>query len=163
MSQLKSTLAFCLLLFSISFTNYASSEPSVFSKTSFENLKKQKLGKRWLLILWSVDCPACFKELELIQKLRENMPDIEVVIVNADDNDEITIERQNILNTYNLSSLSNYYFGDGLGDQSRYLIDKNWYGELPRSYFIDENGKFHGKSGLVKEDLLKKWLVPELK
>jgi len=160
--KLITTLALYFLI-STAYTSSANAEPSIFTKTSFENIKQQNLGKKWLMILWSVDCPACFKELALIEKLQENTPDIAVVIVNVDDNDEVAIERKKIINSYELSSLANYYFGDGLGDQSRYLIDKNWFGELPRSYFIEENGKFHGKSGLVKEELVKKWLVPELK
>jgi len=50
-------------------------------------------------------------------------------------------------------------FADGEGDRNRYLIDANWYGELPRSYFVEPSGKFHGKSGLVSESLLTKWLL----
>ena len=55
-----------------------------------------------------------------------------------------------------------YHFADGQGDKNRFIIDSSWYGELPRSYFVEANGKFHGKSGLIKEALLTQWLMPEV-
>ena len=148
-----------LIVMMSSFSCFAFSEPQPFTKAKLEVIKQQYLGKQWLMILWSVDCPACFKELALIQKIRETKPDLNVVIINADDNDEINEERQKVMALYGLSTLTNLYFNDGEGDQARYIIDKSWYGELPRSYFVDTNGKFHGKSGLVNEKLIRKWLV----
>ena len=147
------------LVVALFFSDNASAESKVFSASTFKELKQQNLGKQWLMILWSVDCPACFKELALIQKIRAINSDINVVIINADDNDEVEDERQKVISSYELSSLQNYYFADGEGDQARFIIDSTWYGELPRSYFIESNGKFHGKSGLVNEKLVRKWLI----
>jgi thiol-disulfide isomerase/thioredoxin len=132
-----------------------------FSNDTFIKLKQQKLGKRWLLVLWSLDCPACFKELKLIQTMQTADPNtsLNVVYINADDNDEVEFERKQVLAVYNMLKAENFYFVDGQADRSRYQIDSNWYGELPRSYFVDEQGQFHGKSGLLDEDLIKKWLL----
>ena len=69
-------------------------------------------------------------------------------------------ERTEIIEKFSLNHLKNFHFVDGQSDQSRYIIDSTWYGELPRSYFVQSNGKFHGKSGLVKESTLIKWLAP---
>lgn len=156
---MKKLLACTVIIVTLFFSDYSFADPQVFSKTAFEEIKKQHLGKRWLMILWSVDCPACFKELALIQKLRVDNSDINVVFINVDDNYEVEDERQKVISSYELSSLQNYYFADGEGDQARYIIDSTWYGELPRSYFIESNGKFHGKSGLVKEKSVRKWLI----
>jgi thiol-disulfide isomerase/thioredoxin len=133
----------------------------VFSKSVFEAVKHQQLGKRWLMVLWSLDCPACFKELKLIQtlQLEQYGKALNVIFINADDTDEVNIERKQVLVSYEMSKFTNFYFADGQGDLSRYQIDPQWYGELPRSYFVDEQGKFHGKSGLLDEKLIKKWLV----
>jgi thiol-disulfide isomerase/thioredoxin len=137
----------------------ANAEIQEFSKAGFEQLKKENLGKQWLMVLWSVDCPACFKELALLKKIHQSQPDIAVIIVNADDNNEVDSERKKIIASYQLSSLPNYYFADNSGDESRYIIDSSWFGELPRSYFVTADGKFHGKSGLIDEQLMKKWLL----
>jgi thiol-disulfide isomerase/thioredoxin len=134
-----------------------------FSQESFIALKQQKLGERWLMVLWSLDCPACFKELKLIQAIQKSTPhkSLNVVYINADDTDEITFERKKILAFYEMHFYKNLYFVDGQADKSRYQIDSNWYGELPRSYFVDEEGKFHGKSGLLDEKLINEWLLIE--
>jgi len=130
-----------------------------FNEEVFSQIKAKNLNKQWLLILWSVDCPPCFKELELVQKLRAENQLSPVVIINVDDNDESAEQRAEIISQFQLGDLPNYYFKDGQGDVQRYLIDSQWYGELPRSYFIERNGEFHGKSGLLSEKLLINWLV----
>ena len=132
-----------------------------FSKCAFVEMKLQKLGERWLMVLWSLDCPACFKELKLMQTLQQKNKDkaLNVVFINADDNDEVAFERQQVIAFYEMDSFANFYFIDGQGDASRYQIDPQWYGELPRSYFVNEQGEFHGKSGLLDEALINKWLV----
>ncbi len=132
-----------------------------FSKLAFEKVKQQQLGKRWLMVLWSLDCPACFKELKLIKTLQlENKSKaLNVIFINADDSDELTLDRKQVLASYGMDDFPNFYFADGQGDLNRYQIDPQWYGELPRSYFVDEQGKFQGKSGLLDETLIKKWLV----
>ena len=158
---MRKLIAFSLLFAALFLSNFVMANSQVFSKAVFEEVKIQYLGKRWLMILWSVDCPACIKELALIQKLKATNPDLDIVLINADDNDEVDKERQKFIASYKLSALPNLYFPDGEGDHARFLIDKNWYGELPRSYFVDVNGKFNGKSGLISKDLIKKWLVNE--
>lgn len=128
------------------------------NSASFEKIKQANLGKQWLMVLWSVDCPACFKELALLKKLRQQQSDLALVIINADDASEVSQQRIQVMKNYKMDDLTNYYFIDGEGDRSRFMIDANWYGELPRSYFIDRHGKFHGKSGLLEETLIKTWL-----
>jgi len=152
------TLSFLIILLS---SWQANADSKGFTKSNFEQVKQQHIGKKWLMLLWSIDCPACFKEIALIEKIREQQHNINLVIINTDDNDEVAEEREKILSSYNLSSLPNYHFMEGTADMSRYTIDKSWYGELPRSYFIDETGKFHGKSGLVSPALLKMWLLTD--
>jgi len=97
------------------------------------------------------------KELSLIQKLRKTKPDLAVVIVNTDADKESINEAKEILTQFDLQDLNNYYFADDEADSSRYIIDPSWYGELPRSYFVEPNAIFHGKSGLIAESFLKKW------
>ncbi len=154
-------LIFLLFCTFVNMQAYAFSK--IFTQENFAQLKQQNFGQQWLMILWSVDCPACFKELALIQKVRQQHPDILIAIINADDSIDIGIERERIITSYQLQSVPNYHFSEGQGNYSRFLIDNNWYGELPRSYFIDVMGKFHGKSGLIEGQMVKKWLVEQSK
>jgi len=136
---------------------YASS--IAFDQEQFSLMKKQNKGKQWLMLLWSVDCPACFKELAVIQQLQHQQDNLAVVIINTDANNETTQERIEIIEKFGLSHVSNFHFLDGKSEQSRYIIDSNWYGELPRSYFVESNGNFHGKSGLIKPAIIAQWLL----
>ncbi len=139
--------------------NGAHASSIAFSEEQLFIVKKQNMGKQWLMLLWSVDCPPCFKELAIIQKLQSQHDNLAVVVINTDADDDITKERIDIIKKFELGKLSHYHFIDGQSDQSRYIIDSNWYGELPRSYFFESNGEFHGKSGLVDEVILTHWLV----
>lgn len=139
-------------------TSYAYANSIAFNKEQLDIVKAQHMGKKWLMLMWSVDCPPCFKELALIQKLEHHGANLNIVLINADASDEVTQERINIIKEFQLNNLINFHFVDGKADYSRFLIDSTWFGELPRSYFIDINGQFHGKSGLVKESLITQWL-----
>jgi thiol-disulfide isomerase/thioredoxin len=134
-----------------------------FSGEALKELKQQKLGKRWLLVLWSLDCPSCFKELKLIQSIQETEKNtaLNIVFINADDNSAVQFERKQVLTFYNMQPYENYYFVDGQADKNRYQIDPNWYGELPRSYFVNKEGIFQGKSGLLGEESIKIWLLKD--
>jgi hypothetical protein len=99
------------------------------------------------------------KELEIVQILQQQQAELAIVIINVDTYEESGQQRDKILAHFNLASQTNLHFSEGLEDQSRYLIDSHWFGELPRSYFIDEVGVFHGKSGLASKQLFEKWLV----
>jgi len=140
--------------------NFSYANSIAFDKEQLASVKTQNMGKQWLMLLWSVDCPPCFKELAIIQKLQNQYDDLAVVIINTDADDEINEEREDIIEKFKLGGFTNFHFADGKGDQNRFIIDPNWYGELPRSYFIENNGKFHGKSGLVNQSILVEWLTP---
>jgi hypothetical protein len=99
------------------------------------------------------------KGLALVEKLQGRQKDIAVVIINVDTHEDSEKQREKILANFHLTQLTGFFFQEGLADQSRYHTDPQWFGELPRSYFVDEAGTFHGKSGLVSKALLEKWLL----
>tara|TARA_B110000467_G_scaffold139307_1_gene138637 strand:- start:330 stop:797 length:468 start_codon:yes stop_codon:yes gene_type:complete len=131
-----------------------------FNKLHFEQVKQDKLGQKWLVLLWSVDCPPCMKELALVQKLQQKQEDLAVIMINTDTEESSEKERNDIIKHFDLVNLKSFHFTQGQETQQRYQIDPQWFGELPRSYFIDEQGTFHGKSGLIAEELLTQWLLP---
>jgi hypothetical protein len=136
-----------------------------FSLKTFNALKHKHLGQQWAVILWSVDCPACFKELALVNKLRQEQPDLAIVFINTDENAigvEASAERSRIMTNYGMGGLPHLYFTNNQASKSRYQIDPHWYGELPRTYFIDRKGIFHGKSGFTQEALIRKWLMTNI-
>ncbi|MCE9687121.1 redoxin domain-containing protein [Shewanella sp. AS16] len=123
-------------------------------------LKQAHLGQRWLVLCWSLDCPACLKELSQIAALQRRYENLALVFINTDADDELEPERQQRLAQFELSGFRHLYFADGLAAQSRYVLDSGWYGELPRSYFVDELGHWRGSSGLLEAAQIRQWLVP---
>ena len=146
-----------LMLMALSFSSTA--QETAFQADTIESLAKQYKNKRWLMVLWSLECPPCFKELSLISELIKQHEDLAIVIVNADEYENISQERQDVISQFQLEHLHQYYFAEGSASTNRYQIDKHWHGELPRSYFIDEKGKFHGKSGVLRNEHIQQWLL----
>ena len=130
-----------------------------FNSSVFTQLKQQHLGKNWLIILWSLDCHACFKELALVQKMLRKDKKLAIVLINVDDNQILMQERLNVLAKYQLGALQHFYFLEGQAAAGRYMLDPSWYGELPRSYFIAQQGRFFGRSGLIAHSTIKQWLT----
>lgn len=135
-----------------------SAKEQVFNQSTFKQLKQEYGGKPWILLVWSVDCPPCFKELAMVKELLTLRPQLPIVLLNADGEMIATTERQQIINQFDLSALKHFYFADGQVQSGRYQLDPNWHGELPRSYFFDTKGEYRAKSGLVSKALIAKWL-----
>ena len=157
--QICTSIILALLFVANSNAQQPALDLQAFNKQAFEQVKQKYHGNKWLVLLWSVDCPPCMKELALVQKLQQQKQDLAVVIINVDTGEESASQRREIIRHFDLTNQLHLYFREGLEDHSRFLIDPQWFGELPRSYFIDEAGKFHGKSGLVAKELLQKWLL----
>ncbi|GAA6172584.1 hypothetical protein NBRC116592_22540 [Colwellia sp. KU-HH00111] len=160
MSYLKTVCFVCLLSLCVG-SQYTYASSVAFNQTQFDKIKQQYQGQPWLMLLWSVDCPPCFKELAIMQKLLAKHDDLAIVIINADADEGVMAQRKHIIKKFALTQFNIYHFADGQADQSRFLIDPAWYGELPRSYFVESNGTFHGKSGLVQESMVTQWLVKQ--
>lgn len=129
---------------------------SAFDKSSFEAIQQTHQGQDFLFVLWSLDCPPCFKELELLEQYSKagNLPKLILVSTNGrHDSVEIT----KILEQFSINTADHWYF-DGIDEQLRYSIDPSWYGELPRSYFFKQNGTREVHRGLLTEETLKLWL-----
>lgn len=145
-----------LLLGAMSFNLFAQS--TAFSAGHLEQLQQQHQGQRWLMLLWSVDCPPCFKELAAISRMHRRDPSLPVVLVNTDGDELVDKQRVAVIEKYRLNTLTNLHFVDGQAAAARYRIDPQWYGELPRSYFYRADGERIARSGLVDTAVINQWL-----
>ncbi|MCO7225147.1 hypothetical protein [Pleionea sp. CnH1-48] len=142
-----------ILLFAFCTTSMA----EVFDKNTLFELKASNKDKRWVLLLWSQDCEPCLDELDMLSKLKSNMLG-QVVLLNTNDASVLIDEGKQIIEQLKLSSTTNFFFTPGKGKKLKYLLDPDWSGELPRSYFVDEDGNMLAKSGMIKEKHLKAWI-----
>lgn len=134
---------------------------SAFTAQSMASIKADYQGQNFLLGLWSVDCPPCLVELELMGKLLQLNPDIPLVLVSTD-----SIEQRqyaaDFLEDFNLNDIESWMFADSFVERLRYSIDPNWYGELPRSYYFTEKHELKSHSGIMTEELLAEWFDQSL-
>jgi len=107
-----------------------------------------------LIVMWSLECPACFDELETIAQLLEQSPDLAITLISTDDDPSRINEVAEVYAQFAFSNITRLVYAANQGQKLRYAIDSTWQGELPRSFYIDASGKQHGYSGLLNEKKL---------
>ncbi|MBL1140836.1 MAG: hypothetical protein HND53_02290 [Proteobacteria bacterium] len=123
-----------------------------FNKKSLVQIEKQHENTEFVLVLWSLDCPPCFKELEYLSTLVTQKNSPKLVLVSTD-NAEFTSEIISTLKEFGLENEENWLF-DSIPESLRSSIDNNWFGELPRSYLYAADGKRSAHSGPLNHLIL---------
>ena len=148
------TLVYCILFWVISIN--ASARPTLknFTHGSYEQVVKKYQQQPFVLVLWSLDCPPCYKELELLaaERTKNNFNLVLVSIDGADASSEVS----DVLKKYNLQNVDSWLFNEHSSQQLRYEIDPLWYGELPRSYLFDIQHHRQAISGVLNTSQLPK-------
>tara|TARA_R110002073_G_scaffold62594_2_gene156886 strand:- start:2376 stop:2846 length:471 start_codon:yes stop_codon:yes gene_type:complete len=132
-----------------------------FTAESLAEIKASLEGQEFLLGLWSVDCPPCMVEMELMAKLIELNPEIHYVLVSTDSIEQKDYSLE-FLEDVGLEGKESWMFADSFVERLRFSIDPNWYGELPRSYYFDSDHRMQSHSGIVSQELLQDWFSRSL-
>lgn len=127
-----------------------------FQNNSLKTIEQRFKDNDFLMVLWSLDCPPCFQEMELLSQYHKANKLPGLILISSNSEDELDAI-QATLKKFELEDVDNWYF-DGIVEGLRYQIDPTWYGELPRSYFYDNQGDRHTHKGLLKQVTLEKWL-----
>ena len=92
-----------------------------FTFDSFSEIKSKFKDQEFLLGLWSVDCPPCLVELNMMGELLELNPDLPFVLISTDsiDTKEDAIE---FLTDFNLEQRESWMFADNFVERLRYTI-----------------------------------------
>ncbi len=145
------------LLFLLLLPGLAAAGFHPFSSESLDEITAAREGRPFLLLLWSVDCPPCLKELEEISRLYPRFAPDGLVLISTDSTDYAD-DAQQILTRYGLADAENWRFAGSFPERLRYRIDPNWYGELPRAYFYNARHERIGKSGTLSRELLQQFI-----
>lgn len=128
-----------------------------FASGSYQQLLKNYADKPFVLMIWSIHCSSCLKKMPELSELRKNMPDLNLIMLATDDI-SATDQVNSILNNNELSQTDNWIFAEANPQKLRYEIDPKWYGEVPRTYFLDKNHQRIGISGSVPPNTLETML-----
>lgn len=132
-----------------------------FVRGSQKAIVEARQGQPFVLAVWSLDCVFCRDDLALLGKLKAKHPALDVVLV-ATDPPERRPALEAVLAQYRLSAAASWVFADGFVERLRYEIDPLWYGELPRTYFYEADGKRTAVSGQLDEREVARWVEAAL-
>ena len=135
----------------------AIAELKPFTTSSMEQILAERVAKPFILLLWSIDCAPCMKELQQLQQAQSALSKTDLILISTDGM-ENHAEAQRVLTEFGLNNNDNWIFADAMPERLRYRIDPNWSGELPRSYFYDASHQRNSKSGALSLTLLQEWL-----
>jgi thiol-disulfide isomerase/thioredoxin len=89
-----------------------------------------------LVLLWSVDCAPCQREMPELARLTRASRFASVVLISTDDIDK-TPDIGRILRSAGFPpNVKARVFGHTDASRLRYEIDPKWHGETPRHYFM---------------------------
>ena len=151
--SLKKLLSGLLFLFLASLNISAKADQSAllsFTAGSYQKILENSAERPFMLVVWSIDCPSCLKDMDLLNTIHQQRPELKIVMLAADDL-SASQQIQQILEQHQLAELENWVFADENAQKLRFEIDPRWYGELPRTYFFDATHQRTGVSGVLSE------------
>ncbi len=128
-----------------------------FQVSSIEEITAERNNQSFMVVIWSVNCPPCIKELSNIQEYRNEFSKTSLVLV-ATDGPQYSETVQQILFDNQLAQMDNWIFTGSMPERLRHAIDPGWYGELPRTYFYDVIHQRVSHSGALTRTMLERWL-----
>jgi thiol-disulfide isomerase/thioredoxin len=138
--------------FIAAFNISAQAAPAAFTSGSYQQILAANADRPFMLVIWSINCPSCLKDMELLSKIHKDRPDLKMIMLAADEQGA-TEQIQQILEKNQLTGIENWAYADENTEKLQYEIDPKWYGELPRTYFFDKAHQRTGVSGVLsKED-----------
>lgn len=146
-------LLFCFILLS----QQVSAGPQPFGTTSLQQIQSRYMDQPFILALWSLDCPPCFQELEILSRWIEKHPGQNLVLISTDQ-PEFADQVWRVLKQYKLDKVDNWIASDPIVERFRYHIDPRWHGELPRSYFYSASHERRAHSGTLSEQMVDHWM-----
>lgn len=142
----------------------ASAAPEIkpFVRGSHQQIVSARAGKPFVVTFWSLTCTNCRDDLAMFGKLARKYPDLELVIVSTDtpeQKQEIAQALQHYrLGRAGLGRIESWVFADSFTERLRFEVDAQWYGELPRTYFFDAQGRASAISGALDHAQTERWI-----
>ena len=93
----------------------------------------------------------------MIQDIKTEYPDINLTIL-ATENLQQYPQLQSILLEHGLFEEDNWAFEYSNSAKLRYILDPEWYGELPRAYFYNSQHQRFSVSGKLQKSQVILWL-----
>ena len=135
---------------------YAQPDLKPFVSGSYQQMLDNNAKKPFMLVVWSLDCSSCIKDMTLLNEIHRENPALKIIMLAADE-PSMGEQVKPLLSKYKMDGVENWLFADENTEKLRFEIDPKWYGELPRTYFFNAVHQRVGISGVLsKKDILAK-------
>jgi thiol-disulfide isomerase/thioredoxin len=136
----------------------AEQETRPFVRGSYERIVASHTGKPFVVSFWSLSCTNCREDLSMFGKLARKYPGFNLILI-ATDSPEQNREIEQTLQRYRLERAESWVFADSYAERLRFEVDREWYGELPRTYFFDAQGRVEASlSGVLDHAQTERWI-----
>jgi thiol-disulfide isomerase/thioredoxin len=135
--------------------------PRPFDATTPAALEQRYAGRPYILAFWSLGCGYCLAELESFANRLKARPGLPLVLV-ATDAPDLAPAVATRLEQLGLRPASQWSFADDMPERVRFAVDRQWRGELPRTYLFDARHQVQAVSGAMEEARLDEWLAVNL-
>jgi thiol-disulfide isomerase/thioredoxin len=140
---------------------YAVQQPSHFKLGSYQKILQQNKQQSFLMVLWSLGCLPCIKELKMLGEFHQKYPQHKLVLISTDSKNQ-SAEIIQLITKYGLQTVDQWVF-DGSFQYLRHSIDPAWYGELPRGYFFKRDQSRIASSGQLHQHQLVEYFSEDIK
>ena len=149
-----------LLVAMLTFMSAAGAAESVrpFTLGSLAQVLDARAGRPFILVFWSLDCQYCPTELKMLGELKRSHPALDIVLIATDSVSDIPqlISRAE---SYGVNKVEQWVFAEDMPERLRFEIDRRWYGEVPRTYFYDQQHQREARTGLINKKFFEDWLA----
>jgi cytochrome oxidase Cu insertion factor (SCO1/SenC/PrrC family) len=149
-------LAACVL-FAAAAPAYAAITIQAFEPDTLEQIVAKQKGKPFVLVVWSLDCEYCQASLKTLSQEKRKRKDLQVVTLATDplaDPQAVALMKKK-LEAVGMSSNA-WAYGNAPPEQLRYVLDRKWHGEKPRSYWFNAQGERVAYSGVITAETIAK-------
>lgn len=148
------------LLLGVTFSVTLAQELRPFVAGSHAAIREAHKGKAFVLSFWSLECIPCYKDLALFGKLLPQRHQLDLVLVATDTPAQSKL-LLSALQRHGLERGQTWVFAERPVERLYFEIDRDWQGELPRTYLISADGAVRAISGVLKREDLERWIAAQ--
>jgi len=147
----------CLILASVATATVHALEIKPFARGSYQQIVSSRYGKPFVVSFWSLSCSYCIEEMAMLKKLARKHSHLDLVLISTDSPSEKPLVSAT-LEKFSPRKAEAWLFADSYTDPLYFEVDKQWHGELPRTYFFNAHNEVTAFSGKLERNKVEQWI-----
>ena len=131
-----------------------------FDRDSFTQIRAAYARKPLVVHIWGLTCGPCLAELPKWGQMRKAHPDMNLVLIQADEGSADTVEAA--VEHAGLKGVESWSTRSEIDEFERASIDASWVGDMPRTLLISADGEVTTLKGVVDPSVIARWLAVDV-